>query len=87
MIVDVLDLGTAEDGSPFIVMGLLSGEPFESRVEQGPVPVTKALSVVRDVAQTLSLHRHGEPHSATRTTSTGHGALRTTASATLPVKT
>src|SRR4051812_44347508 len=33
-IVDVLDLGRAEDGSPFLVMELLEGEPLERAIER-----------------------------------------------------
>src|SRR5690349_18606200 len=54
-IVDVLDLGTAEDGSPFIVMELLDGEAFGDRVDHGGVGLVEALTVVRDVAATLAL--------------------------------
>jgi serine/threonine-protein kinase len=54
-IVDVLDMGTAEDGSPFIVMELLEGEPLDAWIDRGPMPALAALEVVRDVARTLAL--------------------------------
>src|SRR4051812_43292075 len=50
-IVDTLDLGTADDGAPFIVMELLEGEPLEDRLGSGAVPLADVVAIVRDVAQ------------------------------------
>lgn len=61
-IVDTFDLGTAEDGAPFMVMELLEGEPLEGRMAGG-LALSEALEVLRDVAQTLSLaHEKGIVH-------------------------
>ncbi len=55
-IVEVLDMGQAEDGSPFIVMEMLQGLPLSKFMEQrGPLPPAEILPIVRDVARTLIL--------------------------------
>jgi serine/threonine-protein kinase len=63
-IVDVIDLGRAEDGSPFLVMELLRGESLEGRIEREGVMSPRAiLSIVRDIARTLALaHDRGVIH-------------------------
>ena len=63
-IVDVLDLGRAEDGSPFLVMELLEGESLEARIsrERRLLP-SVILPIVRDVARTIALaHEKGVIH-------------------------
>ena len=55
-IVDVLDLGRAEDGSPFLVMERLDGETLDARLElEGRLPPSVILPIVRDVARTIAL--------------------------------
>jgi serine/threonine-protein kinase len=63
-IVDVLDLGQAEDGAPFIVMELLDGEPLSRLMGRcGRLAPEVALPIVRDVARTLALaHAQGVVH-------------------------
>ncbi len=63
-IVDVLDLGKADDGSPFIVMEMLDGQPLDAWLADVPrPPLQTALRVVRDVASTISLaHQKGIVH-------------------------
>jgi serine/threonine-protein kinase len=63
-IVDVIDLGQAEDGSSFIVMELLEGEPLESVLQrmQKLTPL-QILPIVADVARTIDLaHVKGVVH-------------------------
>jgi serine/threonine-protein kinase len=63
-IVDVLDLGRAEDGSPFLVMELLEGESLESLLErERRILPSVIVPMVRDVARTLALaHEKGIVH-------------------------
>lgn len=63
-IVDVLDLGKAENGSPFIVMEMLEGEPLSAQIERRKrLLPSEVLPVVRDVARTLALtHQRGVIH-------------------------
>jgi serine/threonine protein kinase len=62
--VDVLDVGRAEDGSPFLVMELLQGEPLDAvlrRVET--LEPLEILPIIRDVARALALaHDKGIIH-------------------------
>jgi serine/threonine-protein kinase len=63
-IVDVLDLGRAEDGSPFLVMELLDGVELDTLMAtaHGSSP-SCILPIVRDAARTLELaHQHGVVH-------------------------
>ena len=68
-IVDVYDMGQAEDGSPYLVMELLEGEGFDARIaRQGymrPVDVCRYVSIVArglDEAHTRGLiHRDLKP--------------------------
>src|SRR5262249_36416395 len=51
-IVDVLDLGCAEDGSPFIVMELLEGESLEAKLQREQrLPPSVILATARDIAR------------------------------------
>jgi serine/threonine-protein kinase len=63
-IVDVLDLGRADDGSPFLVMELLEGETLEARLErEGRLLPGVIVPMIRDVARTLALaHAKGIVH-------------------------
>src|SRR5439155_10948225 len=63
-IVDVLDLGRAEDGSPFIVMERLEGEALDRMLEREKTILPSViLPIVRDVARTLVLaHERGVIH-------------------------
>ncbi|MFT3775597.1 MAG: serine/threonine-protein kinase [Minicystis sp.] len=63
-IVDVIDVGQTEDGSPFLVMELLDGEALDTILRRcGTLRPLDILPVVRDVARTLALaHERGVIH-------------------------
>jgi serine/threonine-protein kinase len=63
-IVDVLDLGRADDGSPFLVMELLEGETLGERLERVKgMPPGVILAIVRDIARTIAMaHKRGIIH-------------------------
>ncbi|MBK7535696.1 MAG: serine/threonine protein kinase [Myxococcales bacterium] len=63
-IVQVFDFGHHKDGSAFIVMELLEGEPLNVRMAQrGRLPVVEALRIGRQVAVSLAtVHNHGIIH-------------------------
>src|SRR4051812_30623253 len=63
-IVDVLDVGRAENGSPFLVMGLLDGDSLDNILHRAvTLRPLEILPVMRDVARTLGLaHDKGVIH-------------------------
>jgi serine/threonine-protein kinase len=63
-IVEILDLGQAEDGSPFLVLELLDGEPLSMRIlREGMVNPELTLDVASGVAKALDLaHAQGIIH-------------------------
>ena len=63
-IVGIFDLGQAEDGSPFLVLELLDGEPLGSRLErEGVMDSETLLDVCSGVARALDLaHQQGIVH-------------------------
>jgi len=63
-IIDVHDIGTADDGSPFLVMELLVGESLRSVVDRGKsVAIDFAVGVVLPVLSALAAaHRKGIVH-------------------------
>ncbi|MEM9695238.1 MAG: serine/threonine-protein kinase [Myxococcota bacterium] len=55
-IVGIFDLGQAEDGSPFLVLELLDGEPLSNRIQrEGAVDPETLLDVFSGVARALDL--------------------------------
>jgi len=63
-VVDVLDLGFAEDGAPYLVMEYLRGESLAKALKrQGRLPVKEACYVLGQVLGALSaVHRKGIVH-------------------------
>jgi hypothetical protein len=56
------DIGEV-DGVPFLVMELLEGETLAERLEDGPVPVDRAVALAGDIAAALdAAHRKGVVH-------------------------
>ncbi len=59
----VFEHGETEDGRPYMVMELLTGESLADRMERGRIPEMEALQVARQVAESLSeAHEHGVFH-------------------------
>lgn len=55
-IVEILDLGQAEDGSPFLVLELLDGEPLSTKIERdGQMDPETLFDVCSGVSKALSL--------------------------------
>jgi serine/threonine-protein kinase len=63
-IVDVFDVAQAEDGRPFIVMELLSGQSVEARIERnGPFTSLETAACLMQIADGLEVaHRAGIVH-------------------------
>jgi TolB-like protein/tetratricopeptide (TPR) repeat protein len=58
----IYEVGEA-DGTPFIAMEMLEGEPLSARIARGPLPVREALDVALGVLAALSaLHRREVIH-------------------------
>ena len=50
-------------GTPFLVMELVSGEDLKTRLLRGPVPLEEALAIARQVSEALEhAHEHGVIH-------------------------
>ncbi|MEM9454293.1 MAG: serine/threonine-protein kinase [Myxococcota bacterium] len=59
----VFEHGELEDGRPYMVMELLTGESLADRLERGRVPEMESLQIARQVAESLSeAHEHGVVH-------------------------
>jgi eukaryotic-like serine/threonine-protein kinase len=59
----VFEHGETEDGRPYMVMELLTGESLADRLERGPIPEMEAMQIARQVAESLSeAHEHGVFH-------------------------
>jgi len=62
-IVEVLDFDTLQDGTPFLVMEYLRGESLEQRLERGPLPLSEAMGLARQMGSGLqAAHRAGIVH-------------------------
>jgi serine/threonine-protein kinase len=53
-IIDIYDYGETDDGTPFLVMELLLGEPLEQWIERGPMPPDVVASVGVQIAKGLA---------------------------------
>jgi serine/threonine-protein kinase len=59
----VFEHGEAEDGRPYMVMELLTGESLADRMERGRIDEMEALQIARQVAESLSeAHEHDVFH-------------------------
>lgn len=59
----VFEHGEAEDGRPYMVMELLTGESMAERMERGRIPEIEALQYARQIAESLSeAHENGIFH-------------------------
>lgn len=58
-IVHIYDVGTAEDGSPYLVMELLEGESLRARMGNKPMPVRKVAEIGAQIARALGA-AHGK---------------------------
>jgi hypothetical protein len=62
-IVEIYDFGFAADGSAYIVMELLSGEPLADRLRRGRMPAVVAAHLTRQIAIALgAAHQAGIVH-------------------------
>jgi serine/threonine-protein kinase len=53
-IVDVLDWNALPDGTPYLVLEFLNGEPLSSRLARGPLPLEQVFAITRQVASALA---------------------------------
>jgi len=61
-IVAITDFGTHE-GAPYLAMALIEGESLSERLSRGPLPVSEAIDVTRQVLEALiSAHASGVVH-------------------------
>ncbi|MFP2910827.1 serine/threonine-protein kinase, partial [Pyxidicoccus sp. 3LFB2] len=57
-IVEVLDFDTLEDGSPFLVMECLRGQPLSRRLRRGPLTLDEVFSIARQMGSALQAAHH-----------------------------
>jgi tRNA A-37 threonylcarbamoyl transferase component Bud32 len=53
-IIDIYDYGETDDGTPFLVMELLDGQPLNHIVEKGPIPASEVAALGVQVARGLA---------------------------------
>jgi serine/threonine-protein kinase len=59
----VHEVGSTEDGRPFISMSLYEGESLKDRLRRGPIPVAEAIDAARQLASGLAAaHERGIVH-------------------------
>ena len=63
-IIEVTDIGKAQNGAPFIVMELLEGENLAARIKRvGPLPVAQACHIAVEILSAMeAAHRAGIVH-------------------------
>jgi eukaryotic-like serine/threonine-protein kinase len=62
-IVQVIDFNLMDDESPYLVMEFLDGVDLSTRLEQGPLPLSAALPLVKQIASALAAaHGRGIVH-------------------------
>lgn len=62
-IVDIADFGESDDGLVYLVMEYVAGEPLHRVMENGPLPVERAIHIARQIASALSrAHQMGVIH-------------------------
>ncbi|AKQ69197.1 serine/threonine protein kinase [Myxococcus hansupus] len=62
-IVEVLDFDSLEDGSPYMVMECLRGQPLSRRLRKGPMTLEEVFSCARQMGSALqAAHRAGIVH-------------------------
>ena len=62
-IVPLLSAGTTSEGLPYYTMPYVRGESLRQRMSQGPIPLTTAVGILRDVAHALAYaHAEGVVH-------------------------
>src|SRR5215204_5145348 len=62
-VVPVLAAGAGPDGLPYYVMPFIDGLSLRERLAAGPLPITEALAVLRDMARALAYaHSQGVVH-------------------------
>ena len=53
-VIDIFDEGDTGDGTSFMVMELLDGEPLDALVARGPIPLQRALPIMIQVARGIA---------------------------------
>jgi len=62
-VVQVYEAARAEDGTPYLVLDLLQGQPLSARMNRGRVPVEQAAPILHGLLQVLgAAHRAGVIH-------------------------
>ena len=62
-IVEVLDFNTLEDGTPYLVLEMLSGESLATRLVTGKMSLPAAMSIARQIGSALhTAHQSGVVH-------------------------
>jgi serine/threonine-protein kinase len=62
-IVAVHDYNVMPDGTPYVVMDYLEGASLAAQLKQGPLPLDRAMSIMRQVGSALAVaHREGIVH-------------------------
>jgi tetratricopeptide (TPR) repeat protein/predicted Ser/Thr protein kinase len=62
-VVDVIDFGRLDDGRLYYAMAFLDGRPLDELVHDGPLPVPRAIALLRMACKGLqAAHEHGIVH-------------------------